>query len=394
MDLSQLKSQLEWKDSETIKIKGATSWLELKNFAQLKGRRVMTSPTEEYAGVLAGLATSCTGEHAFGYGTLRDQVESCRFINYAGERMLLEKNQSIKSCGLDHLLIEDYLKCYERYRFFKNAPFPRLQQATDLMIGSEGQLGVITEAVVKTALLEPSDYYFILVPRWELNCSAHIEIVHKIQNYRGKVLTVELVDWNSLACLPKTEWNQKVNHDVIFMEVLCKYSEEIFENLIADMESISMDDVFSFDEIRFNRLRKAVPRFINEMNSRKGIIKTGTDVQVSVAEIEHLFAYYQEFTKVGIKYNLFGHLGDAHLHFNFLPDHEQTKKCDDLLQTFYKEISFWNASPFAEHGIGLIKQKHMHNFWNETILSMFKHCKEIFDPKGIFFPQGYMGTKH
>ena len=140
VDLSLLKPHMEWKDDEKIKIKGAVTWLDLKQFAQQKNRRVMTSPTEEVAGVLAGLATSCTGEHAFGFGTLRDQIESCRFLNYQGDRVILEKKNSIESCGLDKNLVHQYNENYEKYKTFKNAPFPRLQQATDLMIGSEGQL--------------------------------------------------------------------------------------------------------------------------------------------------------------------------------------------------------------------------------------------------------------
>lgn len=390
VDLSQIKAHCEWKDSETIKVKGATKWLDLKNFALTKGRRVMTSPTEELAGVLAGLATSCTGEHAFGYGTLRQQVVSCRFLNQSGDRVQLENHLPMSSLGLDAQLLSEYSLCYEKYQHFKNAPFSRFQQATDLMIGTEGQLGVITEAMIKTAPLEPSDYYLILVPRWENNYLPHLEILEKVQDYRGKILTVELIDWNSLSYLPKAEWSQKEDHDVIFMEVLCKNSEEIFENILARLEYTKMEDVFSFDEGKFSRLRKAVPRFVNEINSKKGVIKKGTDVQVPTCDMKKLFDYYRDFAKIGIPYNLFGHLGDSHLHFNFLPGSHQVALCDEKLNQFYNDISSWDASPFAEHGIGLIKQKYIRKFWNPAVMKMFSHCKDLFDPKRIFFPQGFM----
>jgi len=393
VDLSLIKPQMEWKEEEKIKIRGAVTWQDMKNFALTKSRRVMTSPTEELAGVLAGIATSCTGEHAFGFGTIRDQIESCRFINYKGERILLDKKQSIEQCGLDHQLIVDYANIFTKYKNFKNAPFPRLQQATDLMIGSEGQLGVIVEAVLNTAPLEPSDYYFILVPKWEYDYSSHLEILEKVQTYRRKILTVELIDWNSLSYLPKTEWSQKPQHDVIFMEVLCKNSEEVFENILAKLSTVAMENIFSYDEGKFNRLRKAVPRFVNEVNSRKGVVKKGTDVQISTQEMHKLFDYYRQFSKLGINYNLFGHFGDAHLHFNFLPSPNQITDCDNALKKFYLDLAMWNVSPFAEHGIGIIKQKFISHYWSDITFKMFKHCKEVFDPKGIFFPQGFMNLK-
>ncbi len=390
VDLSQLKSLLEWKDEFSIRVKGAVTWQDIKNFAVIKGRRIMTSPTEELAGVLAGLATSCTGEHAFGYGTLRDQVVSCRFINYKGEKVQLDKKNGIETTGIDPELVSKYHQAYLQYEKFKNAPFPRLQNSTDLMIGSEGQLGVITEAIIQTAPHEPSDYYFVLVPRWEKDTSAHLEIFNKVQDFRGKVLTVELIDWNSLAYLPKIEWSQKKDHDVIFMEVLCKHSEEVFENLLAQLENIELDNIVSFDETKFSRLRKSVPRFVSEINSRKGVVKRGTDVQISPENFEKLFDYYREFSKLGVAYNLFGHFGDAHLHFNFLPEPHQAALCDEKLIQFYHDLTIMHASPFAEHGIGLIKQKFITQFWRPEIFEMFEHLKTQFDPNRVFFPQGYM----
>lgn len=394
VDLSQLKSLLEWKEDFSIRVKGATNWQDMRNFALSKGRRIMTSPTEELAGVLAGLATSCTGEHSFGYGTLRDLVMSCRFINYRGEKVLLDKKNSIETLGIDSELLQKYRNSYKNFEKFKNGPFPRLENATDLMIGSEGQLGVITEAIIQTAPLEPTDYYFILVPRWEQDYSAHLEIFNKVQDFRGKILTVELIDWNSLAYLPKTEWTQKKDHDVIFMEVLCKNSEEVFESLLAQLETIDMDNIFSFDETKFTRLRKSVPRFVSEINSRKGVIKKGTDVQISPQNFDKLFDCYRSFAKLGIAYNLFGHFGDAHLHFNFLPEAHQTKICDEKLIQFYHDLTTMHSSPFAEHGIGLIKQKFIAEFWNPEIVEMFEHLKNKFDPQGVFFPQGYMSKKN
>lgn len=393
VDLSCLKPVLAWKNEDSIDIKGAATWLDLKQFALSRNRRIMTTPTESLAGVLAGLATSCTGEHSFGYGTLRDQVISCHFLNYQAEKVELSNDKKIESLGFDRDLLNAYSQSYSRYKNFKNAPFPRLETETDLMIGSEGQLGIITDAILKTVAIEASNFYFILLPRWEFDYSAHLEIYEKIQSYKGKILSCEMIDWNALSYLPKDNGWKIENHDVVFIEVLSKYAEEVFENFFKKFLSISMNDIFAIDESKFHKIRKNVPRFINEVNTTKGIVKKGTDVQGDGKSFKQILDIYKSYTTLGVSYNLFGHFGDAHLHFNFLPEKEQIDVCEKKLDELYLQLSGMNTSPFAEHGIGLIKQNYIKNFWDKNILLMFKFLKHKYDPHQIFFPSGYMGIK-
>ena len=51
------------------------------------------------------------------------------------------------------------------------------------------------------------------------------------------------------------------------------------------------------------------------------------------------------------------------------------------------------GSPFAEHGIGLLKQKYIKDFWNENQRCVFKDLKKVFDPYNQFFPQGFFNLK-
>ena len=90
----------------------------------------------------------------------------------------------------------------------------------------------------------------------------------------------------------------------------------------------------------------------------------------------------------GIDYNLFGHFGDCHLHFNFFPNPDQQGFCDSLFDEFYKEIKNINGSPFAEHGIGLFKQKIYKQFYGEIQINMFKSLKRKYDPENKFFSGG------
>ena len=117
----------------------------MKQYCQSKGLEILTSPTEESAFVLSGLATSCTGERCFGYGTLRDQVVRLKYLNYQAEEVELSSDDPIENIIDGGEVLKNYQSDYKSYENFKNAPFPRFEKATDLQIGAEGQLGVVTE---------------------------------------------------------------------------------------------------------------------------------------------------------------------------------------------------------------------------------------------------------
>ena len=107
------------------------------------------------------------------------------------------------------------------------------------------------------------------------------------------------------------------NVDLIFLEVSVHEMEDIFERLVSDLPNIDENKVFTMDATRCQRLRLSVPRYTFERNSQMGVLKKGTDVQVSTECFSRLLDLYRDFSKVGISYNLFGHFGDCHLHFNF-----------------------------------------------------------------------------
>ncbi len=64
--------------------------------------------------------------------------------------------------------------------------------------------------------------------------------------------------------------------------------------------------------------------------------------------------------------------------------------CDKCFEGFYPKIKHLGGSPFAEHGIGLLKQKYIRDFLAAVHLDMFRYLKDKMDPDRIFFSQGYM----
>ena len=93
--------------------------------------------------MLAGIATSASGERSFGFGPLREHITEVEYLDFEGkEQILYSKNLLINhplfQSEKGKKLLEAYQKSYEKYDGFKNAPFPRLEKETDLMVGMEG----------------------------------------------------------------------------------------------------------------------------------------------------------------------------------------------------------------------------------------------------------------
>ncbi len=394
IDSSKLPSHLEIEEG-VLCVKGPVNWKEAKSYCQSHGRTIMTSPTEELAQILSGVATSCTGERCFGFGTLRDQIIELEFMNSEGVIETLKSDRLLKDhklfdCEKGQSLLSRYQESYLPFENYKNAPFPRFEKKTDLMVGTEGQLGIVTKGKFSTDISEPVVFLFFSLPKWEEDYRLHLDIYEKAQSYREAILACELIDENSWSYLDASEIPVQ-GRDTIFLEIRESQLERIYEELILKLEGIREEDIFSMPATKCHELRMKIPRAIFEHNSKMGVVKKGTDVQAIGDKFPKLLDLYKGLSHKGIRYNLFGHFGDAHLHFNFMPSPDQVEDCATLLQSFYGDALELGSSPFAEHGIGLLKQKFIRPFLGPVQYEMYKYLKSRLDPKGILFPQGYMG---
>jgi glycolate oxidase len=388
-DLSKLPSSMSLTPQKRLLVKGAVSWQEAKSYLKGHGRNLMTSPTEQLALISAGVATSCTGERCYSFGTMRSQVKRLKYLDFNGEEKELKSTDVLP---IETPSLKDYQSDFKKYQTLKNAPFPRMEKAIDLMIGTEGQLGIVTEVEIETTEDFDINFVFILLPRWEENIVPHLEIHQKVQNLREKLVSVELLDSNCMNYL-KDDEKLGANQDVIFLEIRSEHFEDVYENFLSNLEHTTIDQVFEITESKFHHIRAAVPRAIFEVNSQMGVVKKGTDVQVHPEKFKDLLNFYRSAKDIGIRYCLFGHFGDAHLHFNYMPEKTQAAKCDEEFIKLYDEVLKWEGSPFAEHGIGMLKQPYIKKFYSQTEKDFFREIKGILDPHNQFFPTGFMSAK-
>jgi glycolate oxidase len=383
-DLSRIPGEMKM-HGDNLVIRGAVNWQEADQFLKARGRAIMTSPTEQLALVLAGIATSCTGERCFAFGNMRRQVVRLKYLDFNGVERELHADRPFPT--VDGLA--DYQNAFAAYRDYKNAPFPRFEFETDLLIGTEGQLGIVTEVELMTTAHDDVTHLFMLLPRWEENFAPHMEIYQSVQHFRGAVISCELLDANCMAYL-KPDERLGVNQDVIFLEILSADFERVYGELLGELKLTSPDNVFEITSAKFHSVRAGVPRGVFEENSKMGVKKMGTDCQVAPTHFQALMETYRDLAKMGVRYNLFGHFGDAHLHYNYMPRPEDTARCQAEFEKLYARVLSWHGSPFAEHGIGLLKQKFIKPFISSEQRRTWKALKLTHDPHGQFFPAGFM----
>src|SRR5215467_5787825 len=98
-----------------------------------------------------------------------------------------------------------------------------------------------------------------------------------------------------------------------------------------------------------------------------------------------LFSFYQETLRAsGLRYTIFGHIGDNHVHVNILPRNEdEGTRARELYVRFLKYAASVGGTLSAEHGVGKLKRDYLRLFYTDAQLREMAALKKAFDPNGI-----------
>jgi D-lactate dehydrogenase (cytochrome) len=139
------------------------------------------------------------------------------------------------------------------------------------------------------------------------------------------------------------------------------------------------------DQAKLREFRHALPVLMNEWFARHKQRKVSTDMSVPDAAFPEMLRFYQDTLRASeLRYTIFGHIGDNHVHVNILPrdDNEATKAREIYLQ-FLKRAAALGGTLSAEHGIGKLKRDYLPLFYSEANLREMAALKRAFDPAGI-----------
>ncbi|MBU2019428.1 MAG: FAD-binding protein, partial [Bacteroidetes bacterium] len=266
---------------------------------------------------------------------------------------------------------------------------------TQLVIGSEGTLGVITKIVLRL-IPHPTQNLLMLVPfhSSEEACKAVAAIFQAGITPSG----MEFMERDALVYTQKFTKDFTIQvKDEHAAHLLIEVDGFNLDILMNDCEKImSVLETFSTDEILFAETEAqknslwSLRRKVGEAVKSQSIYKE-EDTVVPRYELPNLLRLVKE---LGVKYGFqsicYGHAGDGNLHVNILrgsmTDEQWNKGLTIAIRELFEGVVRLGGTLSGEHGIGLVQKSYMDIAFPPISLEIMRGIKKVFDPKGIMNP--------
>jgi glycolate oxidase len=266
---------------------------------------------------------------------------------------------------------------------------------TQLMVGSEGTMGIITKAVFRL-IPYPKHTMLMLIPFGspEKACEAVSAIFQAGITPSG----MEFMERDAI------DWTLKFVEDVqlpIGAEVQAHLLVEVDGNhegqLVEECEQIAaVVEAFGAGEILFadNENDKAalwkLRRRVGEAVKSNSIYKE-EDTVVPRAELATLLKGVKRIGEAyGFKSVCYGHAGDGNLHVNIvkgaMSDHDWKHTLPKGITEIFQLVKELGGTISGEHGIGFVQKDYLPLVFSPVELQLQKAIKACFDPKGIMNP--------
>jgi len=261
-----------------------------------------------------------------------------------------------------------------------------------LLTGSEGTLGIITEAILR----------LIAKPRFARTALAEFTSIEKacftvnaILNAGLVPAALELIDHTAILCIEEAfHLGLPLDVEAILLIETDGMDAETVRGEILAVEEISKQSgarrvkVAKDDEER-SQLWQA-RRAVSSALARRAPNKLGEDITVprsaipdAVRQLKHLSAEY------GLPIVIFGHAGDGNLHPNILFDKRdpaQWRKVEQIVAEEFNIALQLGGTLSGEHGVGKLKRPYMEQALGSLSIEIQKRIKQSLDPNNILNP--------
>ncbi len=351
----------------TVTVEPGVLLMELAEFVEDRGFFYPPDPGEKSATIGGNISTNAGGMRAVKYGVTRDYVRQLEVVLPGGE--ILELGGKIVKNSSGYSLM-------------------------NLIIGSEGTLGIITKAVLRL-LPKPKKSVSLLIP----------------------FDTME----EALDCVPLIV---KTNTDPTAIEYMSRDTILFAEDYLAKKFPDTAHDAYlllTFDgshgeelEERYSEIADiciahgaADAYFIDTDERKKSVwtargafleaIKASTDEmdECDVVVPRNKIAEFIKFTHrlaadFGMRIPSFGHAGDGNLHIYIcrdgLEEAQWKEKLSQVFRQMYQKAAQLGGQVSGEHGIGYAKKEYLKNSLGDAQIELMRGIKKVFDPKNLLNP--------
>ncbi|WMJ80851.1 FAD-binding oxidoreductase [Clostridium sp. MB40-C1] len=368
VDLTEMNNILELDEENlTLTVEPGVLLMEIGKYVEEHDFFYPPDPGEKSATIGGNISTNAGGMRAVKYGVTRDYVRGLEVVLPTGEILELGGKVVKNSSGYS---------------------------IKDLIIGSEGTLGVITKAVLKLLPL-PKKSVSLLIPFNDLEKS--IEMVPKIIKSKAIPTAIEFMERDTILAAEEFLGKKFPDNssDAYLLLTFDGNTPEQVENdysIVADLcLSEGALDVFIVDtDERKESVWSARGAFLEAINATTPEMDE-CDVVVPRNKVAEFIKYTHELSKeFNIRIPSFGHAGDGNLHVYIckdnLSDEDWQKKLKEVFKCMYKKSEELNGLVSGEHGIGYAKREFMFKQYGKEYMRVMKGIKLVFDPKNILNP--------
>ena len=354
-------------DNLTVTVQPGVLLMELAAFAEEHDFLYPPDPGEKSATIGGNISTNAGGMRAVKYGVTRDYVRALTVVLPTGEIQQLGAAVAKNSSGYS-------LK--------------------DLVIGSEGTLCIITEAVLKLVPL-PKVSLSLLVPFPDMKSA--IESVPQIIRSKITPTAIEYMSRDTIlfseSYLGKRFPDTK-NDAYILLTFDGNSQAQVEQDMstVADLcLSIGALDAYIVDtEERKKSVWSARGAFLEAIKASTTEMDE-CDVVVPGNQVDTFIKYTHELAaEFGVRIPSFGHAGDGNLHVyicrDALSDAQWKQTLSAIFDRMYEKSVELGGLVSGEHGIGYAKRDFLRRQYGETPIALMQGIKRVFDEKNILNP--------
>jgi glycolate oxidase len=356
----------------------------LDKILQEQGRFIGPDPSiGPYCTIGGMIGTNASGIHSLKYGSMIDNVIQVRMVNSSGTVTKFPGNHNFKGMinkihSSGDMSFPKVSKNSCGYRIDKISSEKDLHK---LIVGSEGTLGIITSAKLRTYASPKNIFLYIIHYKTLLEAVRDVPSIIEL-----KPSAVEIVDNNitkhikiniplHTGCLLFVEFDKMVRSSR-------KKIYKITSGRIIKVES-NKDKIKKIWNFRNSALAYSLQSLIkNEI--MPNLIE---DAVVPVKRLPLLLRMLDIISKkYDFKMIIYGHAGNGNLHIMSILKQKDVRLIKKIATEFFSGVISIGGSISGEHGDGLARSEFVKMQYDKKTYDVFKHIKKQFDPKNILNP--------